>query len=112
MILVIEISVGRGAQAAGHLPPGAGRRRMACARHMHAYGGETWFGRRAARRPMFGWEPAARITPIQEVTLVPWALGIAIWRRPGAFVADKRRCPLKVHVPAPGCTLDPFLVPR
>ena len=41
-----------------------------------------------------------------------WALGIAIWRRPGAFVADKRRCPLKVQVPAPGFVLDPFLVPR
>ena len=41
-----------------------------------------------------------------------WALGIAIWRRPGAFVADERRCPLKVQVPAPGFARGPFLVPR
>ena len=41
-----------------------------------------------------------------------WALGIAIWRRPGAFVADKRRCPVKVQVPAPGFALDPLLAPR
>ena len=43
----------------------------------------------------------------------PEVIGTAIWRRPGAFVAaDKRRCPLKVQVPAPGFVLDPFLVPR
>ena len=49
---------------------------------------------------------------MRGVTLVQWALGVATCRRPGAFVADTCRCPLKVHVPATRFALDPSLVPR
>ena len=75
MILVVEISVGRGAQAAGQLPPGAGQWRMACARLTAVKRGSV-DELQGCPCPA-GNQPPGSLQYKRSPYIVQWALGVA-----------------------------------